>query len=240
MIPKIIHYCWFGGSPKSEDTLRYISSWKKILPDYEIKEWNETNFNIDTSCKYVKEAYKLKKWAFVTDYVRLYALYQCGGVYLDTDVEVIKTYNPLLSAKAFIGAESEYSVCTATIGAEKESAFIGKLLDLYKEKSFIQPNGSTSETPNSQLIYMFLVNEQGYKTSNTVFETDDCIVYPVEYFSPLSCYTMKIRQTANTYSIHYYAGTWKNSKTKFKDKLEVVATRVIGEKNREMIKRLIK
>lgn len=240
MIPKIIHYCWFGSKPKSKDVLNYIESWKEKLPDYEFMEWNENNFEIDKSCEYVKEAYGKGKWAFVTDYVRLYALYQYGGIYLDTDVLVLRSYNPLLSANAFIGAESEYSMCTATIGAEIHSIFIKKLLDIYKNKHFVLGDGATNETPNSQLIYQMLVSEKGYHPSKEIFEMSDCTVYPVDYFSPLNCYTMKINQTENTYSIHYYAGTWKSSKTKFKDKMEVLATRIIGEKNREKIKQLVK
>jgi len=240
MIPKIIHYCWFGGSEKKPEVKEYIDSWKKCLPDYQIREWNESNFDVQSSCDYVREAYEKKNWAFVTDYVRLYALYQYGGIYLDTDVEVIKSYNPLLSANAFIGAESEYSMCTATIGSEAHSPFISRLLDLYKDKHFVQDDGTTTEIPNSQLIFKLLEREDGYKASNKVFTTRDCIIYPTDYFSPLSCYTMRLNKTENTYSVHYYAGTWKNSKTKFKDKVEVLVTRIIGEKSREKIKRFVK
>ena len=106
MIPKIIHYCWFGGNDKLESVMKCIESWKKYLPDYEIMEWNESNFNIKKANQYVREAYDNKKWAFVTDYVRLIALYENGGIYFDTDVEVFKSFDSLLSEKAFFGFES--------------------------------------------------------------------------------------------------------------------------------------
>ena len=104
MIPKIIHYCWFGGNPLSDDAKRYIASWKKYCPDYEIREWNESNFDINEN-DYCREAYEQKKWAFVTDYVRLKALYEYGGIYMDTDVEVVKPLDPLLSYDALSGYE---------------------------------------------------------------------------------------------------------------------------------------
>ena len=111
MIPKIIHYCWFGGKPLPELAQKCIASWKKYCPDYEIKEWNESNFNLN-SCDYVREAYEAKKWAFITDYVRLYAMVTEGGIYMDTDVEVIKPLDPFLKHKAFSGFEDEVSIPT--------------------------------------------------------------------------------------------------------------------------------
>ncbi|WP_243159249.1 glycosyltransferase [Clostridium sp. cel8] len=239
MIPKIIHYCWFGGAEKNKDVRKCISSWQKILPDYEIKEWNEENFDISTSCDYVKEAYQRKKWAFVTDYVRLFVLYKYGGIYLDTDVMVIKSFNPLLTNKAFMCAESQFSICTATIGATKNSKLIGRILDLYKGKHFVHQNGRIDETPNSQLIYNMLIKEDNYQFDTKIFTAKDYVIYPTEFFSPINCYTMKIKISPNTYSIHYYAGTWKTSRSKIKNQIEALITRIIGERNRQKIKRLI-
>ena len=116
MIPKIIHYCWFGKNPLPDDARDCIESWKKNCPDYEIKEWNEENFDINT-CAYVKEAYDKKKWAFITDFVRLKVLYDYGGIYMDTDVEVCKSLDPLLKWDAFSGFESDNNIPTGTIGA---------------------------------------------------------------------------------------------------------------------------
>ena len=106
MIPKIIHYCWFGGKPFPSAVQKCIDSWKKYLPDYEIREWNETNYDLD-KCKFAKEAYDQKKWAFVTDFVRLDVVYQYGGIYFDTDVEVIKSFDDLLNNKAFLGFDDD-------------------------------------------------------------------------------------------------------------------------------------
>ena len=119
MIPKKIHYCWFGGNPLPELAIKCLESWKKYCPDYEIIEWNETNFNLD-SCEYVREAYQAKKWAFVSDYARLKVVYDNGGIYLDTDVELIKSLDRLLKNKSFFGTETTGVVATGLgFGAEK-------------------------------------------------------------------------------------------------------------------------
>ena len=120
MIPKIIHYCWFGGKKKPENVEQYILSWKNKCPDYEIREWNENNFDIKSNC-FCKEAYEKKKWAFVSDYARLAILYKYGGIYMDTDVEVIKPFDNLLTYQAFLCFESSKMVSIGTLGAKKES-----------------------------------------------------------------------------------------------------------------------
>ena len=117
-IPKKIHYCWFGGNPLPKETVEYIKSWKKYCPDYEIIEWNESNFDINRNL-YIKQAYEAKKYAFVSDYVRVFALYKYGGIYLDTDVEVFKDFNDLLDNESFWGFEQENYIATSTIGAKK-------------------------------------------------------------------------------------------------------------------------
>ena len=112
MIPKIIHYCWFGGNPLPEDAKKYIESWRKYCPGYEIKEWNESNFDINC-CDYVREAYEAKKWAFVSDYARFYILYQYGGLYFDTDVEMIRPLFSILQKGSFMGMEVNSPACVA-------------------------------------------------------------------------------------------------------------------------------
>lgn len=239
MIPKIIHYCWFGNKVKPKEVIDNIDGWKKVNPDFKIIEWNENNFDVNIN-QYVKEAYKENKWAFVSDYARLNALYEFGGVYLDTDVETIKPFESLLDAEAFIGAESQYSMCTATIGAQKESKFIKKIIDEYENLHFII-DGKIDKTPNSQRIYKIITNEYGYEFSyDKIIKCPEVSFYPQDYFSPINCYTYKEECTDNTVSIHRYAGTWKDNKEKRKDKMMAFATRVIGEKNRNKIKNFIK
>ena len=160
-IPKIIHYCWVGNKPKPQEVLNYIESWKKILPDYEIKEWNEENFDFRNACSYAKEACEEKKWAFVTDYMRLSILYQYGGIYLDTDVELLKRFDELLNQPAFMCYECSFAVCTAVIGAEKHSKIIGDLLQSYNKRKFRQNDGRLDIMPNSRYIFDYLTNNYG-------------------------------------------------------------------------------
>jgi mannosyltransferase OCH1-like enzyme len=237
MIPKIIHYCWFGGNKLSEDVKRYIDSWHRFCPDYLIIEWNEKNFDM-SGIPYVKEAYDQKKWAFVSDYVRLYALKNYGGIYLDTDVEIIKSLDQFLQNKAFIGAESKYSVCTAVIGAEKNAKFIDELLHLYDNIHFV--NGQKIDmTPNSQRIFKYLETKYKYKDSDTPIHWNNCTLYPKEYFSPINCYTFKQEITKNTYCIHRFAGTWKNKKELYLNKIKAFITRIIGEDCRNTLKKYV-
>lgn len=239
MIPKIIHYCWFGEQPKSNEVEEYIQGWKNINPDFQIIEWNEKNFDVNINF-YVAEAYKAKKWAFVSDYARLCVLYKYGGVYLDTDVEIIKPLSPFLFSESFLGIESEFSICTAVIGAEKESQFIFNVLRSYDNEHFIK-NDSFDITPNSQRIYAILTKNDSFDSqSKDVQNLVDCVVYPQDYFSPINCYTGREKITARTVAIHRYAGTWKTKSEKIKDSILVVITRVIGEKNRQKIKRIMK
>lgn len=239
MIPKIIHYCWFGEAYKNQSVLTYIDSWKKFNPNFEIIEWNENNFDISIN-DYVKEAYRNKKWAFVSDYARLYALYNYGGIYLDTDVEVIKPFDSLLNTKTFMGAESQFSICTATIGAEKGSELIKEIMQSYEGKHFFT-NNKMDTMPNSQRIFHILSDHYKYKHSvKDIQDLDVCIIYPQDFFSPINCYTFYEEITERTICIHRYAGTWKNSREKLKDKGIVFLTRIIGENLREKIKRTLK
>ena len=140
-IPKVIHYCWFGKNPLPELAVKCINSWKKYCPDYEIIEWNENNFDLN-SVTYVKEAYEAKKWAFITDYVRLFVLYEYGGVYMDTDVELLKPIDSFLTLDAFSGFESSNAVPTGIISSRKNFKFIKELLDYYNDKHFKNDDGT--------------------------------------------------------------------------------------------------
>lgn len=159
-IPKTVHYCWFGGKEKPELTNMCISSWKKHLPDYEIIEWNENNFDINMN-NFVKEAYEAKKFAFVSDYVRAYVLYNYGGIYLDTDVEVIKPLDQFLDHNVFTGCESDKYCVTGTIGSTKNHELIKSLLEYYDNKKFRLDNNEYNNTPNTVIITEIIKNKFG-------------------------------------------------------------------------------
>ena len=163
MIPKKIHYCWFGGNPLPEETKIYIESWKKYCPDYEIIEWNEKNFDLNCNI-YIQEAYQAKKWAFITDYVRLYVMYNYGGIYMDTDVEVIKSLDPYLNNKAFSGFETFTDIPTGIMASEKGFPLFKEFLDYYKDRHFIMNDGSYDMTTNVVIITN-ICKKYGLKTN---------------------------------------------------------------------------
>ena len=155
MIPKIIHYCWFGGNPLPKSAEKCIKSWKKYCPDYEIIEWNESNFDINSN-QYVREAYENKKYAFVTDYVRLYAMYNYGGIYMDTDVEVLKPLDCFLDNHAFSGFESSGYIPTGLMASEKEFPLFRELLKYYGNRAFVNPDGSFDTTTNTLVMVIII------------------------------------------------------------------------------------
>lgn len=166
MIPKIIHYCWFGENPLPELAQKCIASWEKYCPDYEIKEWNENNFDLN-GCAFVKEAYEAKKWAFVSDFARLKIIYEEGGIYLDTDVEILKSFDTLLGNKCFLGEETSGFVATGLgFGAEKYNPIIKELLEMYIGKHFKLEDGLFDMMPchrkNTEPLHKY-----GYKFSGT-------------------------------------------------------------------------
>lgn len=225
MIPKKIHYCWFGGKEKPKSVLEYIETWKKFLPDYEIIEWNEGNFDIN-KLRFTKEAYQAKKYAFVADVCRLYALLLEGGIYFDTDVEVIKNFDELLSNNVFIGWECEKSkrVGTAVIGSEVNNQFISKVYKYYSDLPFILDNGLFNSKPNTLVISSMLEKE-----SNVV-------IYPTDYFSPIDFETKQIRITNNTYSIHHFSGTWLPKYRQIESKF----WETIGFRDRQILYKLMR
>jgi len=207
MIPKVIHYCWFGGNPLPDDAQKCIASWKKNLPEYQIKEWNENNFDIE-SLKYTAQAYKTRKFAFVTDYVRLYALYTEGGIYMDTDVEVLKSFDCFLHHHAFSGFESDGNVPTGMMAAEKGSIWVKDLLDDYNDRTFINEDGTLDMTTNTTVITNYMVNK-GLILNNTYQDFANlATMYPSEYFCPKDHRTGQIILTKNSYCIHHFAGSW--------------------------------
>ncbi|WHY90994.1 capsular polysaccharide synthesis protein [Neobacillus cucumis] len=229
-IPKTIHYCWFGGKEKPAIVNRCIESWKRNLTDYEILEWNEKNFNIGLN-PYVKEAYNAGKFAFVSDYVRVYALYNFGGIYLDTDVEVFKPFDDLLYHTSFWGFEQENFIATSTIGAEKGNALIKEFLDSYNEKKFIMNDGKLNTLTNVASITK-LLEDKGLKSNGQFQELNGLgVFYPQTYFSPYDYINCQKFMTEKTYAIHYFYKSWLPFGKRIKGKVKLILSKLIGGHN---------
>lgn len=207
-IPKIIHYCWFGRGKKPDDTQYYINTWKKYLPDYQIIEWNEDNFAIEDSIDYVKEAYYSKKWAFVSDYVRLFALQQYGGIYFDTDVEVFKSFDSLLENKAFFGFESKDYLTTAVMAAEKGSSVIQQFMDEYKNRHFIKSDGTPDIETTNVVVLTRLMTRLGLQLNGKQQNISGILTYPQAYFSANSFINIFGKYRKNSYAYHHYNASW--------------------------------
>lgn len=217
VIPKIIHYIWFGEEKIPDKAQELIKSWQEKLPDYKFMFWNEDVFKIDSAPEYVKQAYKSKKFAFVSDYVRLYALYKYGGIYLDTDVEVVKKFDDLLNNSFFIGREDAVYLSTSVIGAVKENEIVAALLRGYEDRKFVNTDGAPILVTNVETISQYLKCMYDYDFVNTDQFFDDCSIYKREKFSPKNYMTRKIIKSKNTYSIHYFDASWEDTyKSKFK------------------------
>jgi mannosyltransferase OCH1-like enzyme len=213
MIPKIIHYCWLSNDPYPEDIKACMASWKKYLPDYEFMLWNFDRFDINSSL-WVKQAFESKKYAFAADYIRLYALYHYGGIYLDTDVEVLKSFDDLLDLPYFVGEEnSVYGIEAATMGSEKGCIWIEKCLAYYKNKQFIGKTGKCDTTPLPYIIKQIITKNyslQHVQNRKAIFNNKKKIyILPVDYFSPKKWNDYRVLNiTTNTYSIHHFSGSW--------------------------------
>lgn len=206
MIPKKIHYCWFGGKPLPDNYKRFIEGWKNLMPDYEIILWNEENAPMEE--KYLKRAYAHKKWANLSNFVRLHAVYQQGGIYLDTDVEVVKTFDPLLQHSCFFGYQvaSEESVNNAIFGAEKNHWFIKKQLGAIK----LLYDGIETEYLSSPHLTTFLLQDNGYLDASLEVADKNLRIFPYQWFYPyswLDAYSPKC-VTKQTFAIHHWSGTW--------------------------------
>ena len=214
MIPKVIHYCWFGGNPLPKSAVKCIESWKKFCPDYEIVQWNESNYDI-TKNEYMHEAYQCKKWGFVPDYARLDIIYQNGGIYLDTDVEIVKPFDDLLEHTFFCGVEqdSEYVALGLGFGAEKNNPTVRLLRDKYDQLHFLK-DGQMDVTPAPR-INTAVLETLGYRFQPGVFTCADATVYSSEYFCPQNFITGETTVTENTYSIHHYDASWYSEEARY-------------------------
>lgn len=217
MIPKVVHYCWFGGNQLPDDAKKCIESWRKFFPEYEIKEWNERNFDVNC-CDYVKEAYAAKKWAFVSDYARFWILYHEGGLYFDTDVEVIKDMSDIIAQGAFMGCETD-DKCNPGLGlgANPGLGLYKEILDYYEKIHFLI-EGNTTETVVTHTSK--ILKSHGWVGNGEIEQIEGVTIYPPEYFCPMDYKTGKLDITPNTRSIHWYTASWQSSYSKAKTKLQ--------------------
>lgn len=206
MIPKKIHYCWFGGNPLSELAKKCIDSWQKYCPDYEIIEWNEKNFDIE-SYRYAKEAYDVKKWAFVSDVARLYALVTCGGIYMDTDVELLKPLDHLLEYEALSGFEAKDRISTGLMACREKFPLFAELLADYDNRRFVDDEGNYDLTTNVKTITDICL-KHGLLLNNQKQTVEGFTLFPADYFCPKDYTTGKLNITENTYAIHHFDGSW--------------------------------
>lgn len=232
-IPKVIHLCWFGKGNYPQLAQLCIDSWKKFLPDYEIKLWNEDNFDV-SCCGYTKKAYEEGRWAFVSDYVRLLILYQYGGVYMDTDLEVIKDFSQLLEGNKFVSSYIEGGLITAGfIASEPGHLFVKKLLEYYdNESEKISRNELVDFVMNPLIFTEIAIDGYGFDPKNEAFISDELTIYPLEYFMAYKKVTFgrsyarwRYRITKNTCAIHHDMASWhkRNKLKKFiKDSVRFV------------------
>ena len=234
MIPKVIHYCWFGNQPLTPLAIKCIDSWKKYFPDYEIKEWNEENFNVEF-CTYTKQAYEKGKWAFVSDVARFWILYNYGGIYFDTDVEVISSIDDLLEQGPFMGIER---ITTSTkksrvapglgLAANPGLGLYKEILEYYFTHSFLNSDGKFVKHTVVSIVTSIL-EKHGFQLIDELQKIQDVYIYPSCYFSPLDNKLKKLDITSDTRTIHWYSASWLSPKEKFISYLKFVAIKLLGK-----------
>jgi mannosyltransferase OCH1-like enzyme len=216
-IPKIIHYCWFGRGKMPEKEQQCIETWRKQLPYFELRLWSEDTFDIGNAPEYVRQAYLEKKWAFVSDYVRIKALYEYGGVYFDTDVEVLKPIEHFLDNLFFIGFENKTMLGTGIIGSVAGNWLLKKMLDYYQTHPFILNNGNMDKTTNVQILTKILL-QQGFVQKNKYQYVKDLHIYERDFFNPKKMDDGTFRTTGRSVTIHHFSGSWLTETEKLRGK----------------------
>ena len=248
-IPKVIHYCWFGGNPLPKSAEKCIKSWQKYCPDYEIKRWDESNFDVNCN-PYCKFAFENKKWAFLTDYIRLKVVYDNGGVYLDTDVELLKPLDDLIKDGAYMGLQNETEVATGLgFAGEKGNEFIGENMRYYEKLT------DFSQLRSCPIITTELLMPYGLKEdTGKIQKVAGLNIYPPEYLCPKNERTGLSDKTKNTHSIHHFDASWfekswkEGQKKRWrKEKIRYIIhlpnkilMKILGENNYAKLKALLK
>lgn len=246
MIPKIIHYCWFGGKALPSDAKKYIEGWKKLCPDFEIREWNESNLDF-SECRYAKEAYASKKWAFVSDYARLKVLNLYGGIYLDTDVELLKSPLQLMEECEKAGLQGYMGIERAEEGnvnpglglaSEAGSPLIRELIEDYKQSSFVSTDGTRNQTTIVEYTTETL-KKHGLSGKNENQDIAGFRILRQEYLNPVDMSTGKINKTDNTVSIHHFASSWVDGYSKLRGRIYRGIYRIFGKKAANRAQKLL-
>ena len=239
MIPKKIHYCWFGNNPKSKLIQKCIASWIQFLPDWEIIEWNESNYDVNKN-EYISEAYKQKKWAFVVDYARFDILNQCGGIFFDTDVEVLKVIpDKLLEHSAFTGFESDKTVNPGLVfAAEAKHPMLDEIMSVYEKKKFGEKIDGRIE--NIVDIVTGILDRNGLQKNNRFQVVNGIAVYPKEYFCCFNHEIQAFEICEETISVHHYAASWSPWYRKTYFKMIKIAAKILGKERYLKLKRIIK
>lgn len=246
-IPKIIHYCWFGPKDIPENEQSYIQRWKELLPDYQFILWNEDNFDITVN-QYVREAYENKKYAFVADYVRIKALVEMGGIYMDTDVELLKTFDSYLEDKSFMGFENRTMVGTGIIGSEPQNPILSEMMCYYESHNFIDENGLMDTTTNVKILNKILL-DKGLTPQNKEQVICDIHIYERHFFCPKKLSETEFAATNETITIHHFDASWLSDREKKRGtnkiwrnvcrpvlrKMRSFAVKIIGEKNTKLM-----
>lgn len=229
-IPKIIHYCWFGGNPLPPMALRCIESWKKYFPEYEIKQWDESNFDVNI-IPYTQQAYAAKKYAFVSDYARFWILYKYGGLYFDTDVEVIKSMDDIINKGPFMGCEKSYTKGATPnklgvapglgLGVNPGLGLYKEILNLYSTLDYNSSNNKTVVSYTTELLC-----QKGLTNTPDIQAVEGVYIYPKDYFCPMDYKTGKLEKSENTRSIHHYSASWHGPK----EKLYECFSKMFGER----------
>lgn len=234
MIPKVIHYCWFGGKPLPKDVEKWIKSWKRCCPDYEIRQWNESNFDVSAH-PFTKAAYEAKAWAFVSDYARLKILYENGGIYLDTDVELLKPLDDLLDTPCFVAVDQVDGVVATGLGfgAEAKSTAVKAMLDIYDNVEYDENNRKAFACPllNTKALERFVT-----VSKSQICRTPELTAYPPRYFDPYAPGKSENLMCEDTYSIHHYSASWMPLTARLRRKI----VELIGQERVAKLKGILK
>ena len=239
MMPKIIHYCWFGRGEKPKKIQECINSWYQHLPDYQIIEWNEDNFDVN-KLQYTKDAYDAKKYAFVSDVARVKALYEMGGIYLDTDVEVFKSFDEILNNKCVLGFESENYVATSFMASEPKIKLFHDFYQMYEDILFFDKEGNMNQVTNVIKLTNMLKDCGLIANNEYQILENGIVIYPKEYFSPYEYGYGVYQYTDNTICVHHFEVSWLPKRTKYFRIIKKYLCKIIGYERTKKLRNIFK